>query len=183
MKTDSGCSSKNLISSKDSWNKLWVFYRSGTALPGKSPRIIKTRQSSCMNARGIPSTAYQALHMLSYLRGGGTYLSQGGGTYLGWGAPALGYPPIWTWLGYPPPCEQTENITFPHPSNVVSNNNGGTFFLTMPYLLHSFWLLCYLIAFGPDKATQTFRWCCSYSRLTEHHLNNGSLQYGTPHTF
>ena len=53
---------------------------------------------------------------------GGTYLGQG---YLPWGTP------IWTWLGYPPSgpgrgtpprCEQTENITFPHPSDAVGKN-------------------------------------------------------------
>ena len=34
----------------------------------------------------------------------------------------MGYPPVKTWDGYSPPppprkCEQTENITFPHPSD------------------------------------------------------------------
>ena len=69
-----------------------------------------------MNARGIPTAAYQVLHLLPYLGGGGvptlargTYLGQGvptlawgylswpgvtclgrrGGTYLGWGVPTL----------------------------------------------------------------------------------------------
>ena len=61
----------------------------------------------------------------------------GGGGYLpsstlpsgpAWpGVPTLGYaPPVWTLLGYPSPpprCEQTENITFPHPSDAVGNKN------------------------------------------------------------
>ena len=60
-----------------------------------------TRKSSCVKARGIPTAAYQALHLLS-CRGG---------------LPRLGYPPPlgWTWLGYPPPPvwtdKQSENIT------------------------------------------------------------------------
>ena len=48
------------------------------------------------------------------------------GTYLGWGVPTLarGVP---TLAGRYPPwdtpwCEQTENITFPHPSDAVGNN-------------------------------------------------------------
>ena len=38
--------------------------------------------------------------------------------------PGSGTPPHWTWLGYPPSsrCGQTENITFPHPSDAVGNN-------------------------------------------------------------
>ena len=121
--------------------------------------ICITRKSSCMNARGILTTAYQVLHLLpkvgyppagvhpgqvwwgGYLRwgtplrgvppsqfwqvgtqGGVTPLGQvwWGGTPLGqvwqggtWGGvtppagPGWGTPPIWTWLGYPPRCEQT----------------------------------------------------------------------------
>ena len=42
-----------------------------------------------------------------------------GGGYLpwpgGWGVPTLGVPPR---------CEQTENITFPHPSDAVGNQDG-----------------------------------------------------------
>ena len=59
-------------------------------------QISITRKSSCMNVRGIPTAAYQALLMLSYPWGGGgvTYLGLGGGvptlaggmggSYLGW---------------------------------------------------------------------------------------------------
>ena len=59
---------------------------------------------------------------------------------LGWGTPlsrpGMGYHPTWTWDGVPPSCpdlrwgtpsprkcEQTENITFPHPSDAGSNND------------------------------------------------------------
>ena len=47
----------------------------------------------------------------------------------------MGYPPVWTWDGVPPPhpdlgwgtppphkCGQTENITFPHPSDAGGKN-------------------------------------------------------------
>ena len=49
---------------------------------------VKTRQSSCVNARGIPPAAYQLLHLLSYSRGVPH--------------PWSGYPPILTWWGCPP---------------------------------------------------------------------------------
>ena len=47
------------------------------------------RKSSCVNARGIPTAAYQVLHMLSYP--GGTYLTGGGVPTLarGWEVPTL----------------------------------------------------------------------------------------------
>ena len=144
-------------------------------LDPESPATTTTRKSSCVNARGIPTAAYQVLHLLTevgypplgyppsrsdggYPRWGTTHWgtppsrSDPGGTRGGvlpigvppcWGTPCqgippLGYPPIgvpprldlawvpppgWTWLGYPPPprCEQTENITFPHPSDAVGN--------------------------------------------------------------
>ena len=64
-----------------------------------------TRKSSCVNARGIPTTAYQLLHLLSCTGRG----------YPCWGRPSLagGYPgvpphldlagvtPHQTWPGYP----------------------------------------------------------------------------------
>ena len=61
-----------------------------------SQEQTSTRKSSCVNARGIPTAAYQVLHLLSYRGGGG-----------GRGYPILdgGYPPVLTWdqsLGYPP---------------------------------------------------------------------------------
>ena len=85
---------------------------------------ITTRQSSCVNARGIPTAAYQVLHLLSCTRWG-THLSgyppprpgPTGGTRGGVppvrvppqarsdrrGVPEVGYPPPGqTWLGYPP---------------------------------------------------------------------------------
>ena len=159
-----------------------------------------------MNARGIPTAAYQVLHLLPVVgyhpiqvwRRGGGFPEVGypparsDGAYLGWGTPCMGtplarshggiqggvhpsqvwwggyprwgtpqqgylparsdggyprqgtpqqgtpqpglmrevpkldlagVPPIWTWPGYPPPprCEQTENITFSHPSDAVGN--------------------------------------------------------------
>ena len=64
----------------------------------------RTRKSSCVNARGIPTAAYQVLHMLSYPGGGG-----GGDRYLGvppppsgpgWGVGTFGYPlPCWDFRG------------------------------------------------------------------------------------
>ena len=63
---------------------------------------LLTRKSFCVNARGIPTAAYQVLHLLS-CRGGG-------GTHLGYPPirPGRGVTPSWvspyqTWLGYPPP--------------------------------------------------------------------------------
>ena len=151
--------------------------------------LFGTRKFSCVNARGIPTAAYQVLHVLSCLGdppAGGYPIPAGGYplagvppilTWLG-GTPSLqgvplagitpllhlaGIPPIWTWPGYPtsdlsrvppfepgwgtpprwtwpgyPPikgwgaphldlaglpsrCGQTENITFPHPSDAVGN--------------------------------------------------------------
>ena len=103
----------------------------------------KTRESSCVNAWGIPPAAYQVLHLLSYpgVRGGYPILSwlwgtpswPGGtpsldGGYLipsldrgysipGWGTPHLdlaGAPPVWTWLGYP--CLDLARVLLSGPS-------------------------------------------------------------------
>ena len=69
----------------------------------------KIRKSSCVNVRGIPTAAYQVLHMLPPLDlagGRGRYLGyapvrpgQGRGRYLGRGVKTLGYPapPHWGW--------------------------------------------------------------------------------------
>ena len=83
-----------------------------------------------MNARGIPTGAYQVFHMLSSPWGRG-YLPWPGwvgtlgyphpdlsrGRYLGIGNP----PPSGSGRGTTPPCEQTENIAFPHPLDAVGN--------------------------------------------------------------
>ena len=56
---------------------------------------LLTRKSSCVNARGIPTAAYQVLHLLSYPGEGGTPSLAG----------EEGVPPILTWdqsLGSPP---------------------------------------------------------------------------------
>ena len=96
-------------------------------------RTSITRKSSCVNARGIPTAAYQVLHMLSYPGVGGRQVPWlGGGSTLGyplswpgWGGRYLG----WRWgivtLGYVPPlpCGQTKNITFPHPSDAIGKNH------------------------------------------------------------
>ena len=95
----------------------------------------------CVNAGGIPTVAYQVLHVLS----------------CPWGVPhpcrevppvwdtprqtrpgytprprLAGVPPVWTWPGYPPPppphrCGQTENITLPHPSDAVGKDTVSSF--------------------------------------------------------
>ena len=71
-----------------------------------------------MNARGIPTAAYQTLgYPLPP-----PDLAGGGGTYLGRGVGTLRYPL--------PPCEQTENITFPHPSDAVGNKPNTKDFCT-----------------------------------------------------
>ena len=49
---------------------------------------LNTRKSSCVNARGIPTAAYQVLYLLSY-RGEVPHPRLGGGT------PIMGYPPSW----------------------------------------------------------------------------------------
>ena len=112
-----------------------------------------TRKSSCENARGIPTAAYQVLHLLTEVGNppppsGSPHPGLMGGTWGGvsphWGSPLLGYPspirvppigvphqgtPQLDLAQVPPPagpgsdpptrCEQTENITFPHPSDAV----------------------------------------------------------------
>ena len=100
--------------------------------------LCKTRKSSCVNARGIPIAESQVLHLLSYP--GGTYLGQEGGepTLAGVGAPTLagggggGVPTLARQVptlagggggATYPWCEQTGNITFPHPSDAVGNYN------------------------------------------------------------
>ena len=92
--------------------------------PWKTPsmleliHLISTRKSSCVNARGIPTAAYQVLHLLSY-PGGGTHPWWGGGGYPipGQGGThrwlgnikslVRGYPipgiPILAWVGIPHP--------------------------------------------------------------------------------
>ena len=47
--------------------------------------LYDTRKSSCVNARGIPTAAYQVLHLLPEV-----------------GYPPLEYPPSQVWEGYPP---------------------------------------------------------------------------------
>ena len=85
-----------------------------------SGHFITTGKSSCVNARGIPTTAYQVPHMPPILTWLGRYLpwQEGGGsryqgvtpfpvltwlgdTYLGQGGRYLGVPPppILTWPG------------------------------------------------------------------------------------
>ena len=75
---------------------------------------IDTRKSSCVNARGIPTAAYQVLHLLS-CTGEGGYPCRGvphpcqGVSHPCQGVPNLGYPPIrpcWgvPHHGYPPPA-------------------------------------------------------------------------------
>ena len=91
-----------------------------------------------MNATGILTAAYQVLHLLPVVRyppppGSGLeggYLRWGTPIQVWWGVPELDLagvpPPHLDLAGIPPPpsprCEQTENITFPHPSDAVGNN-------------------------------------------------------------
>ena len=69
--------------------------------------------SSCVNARGIPTAAYQVLHLLTEVGYGLMGGTQGGVppgpglTFNGEGIPEVGTPPIgvppgWIWLGSPP---------------------------------------------------------------------------------
>ena len=59
--------------------------------------FTETRKSSCVNARGIPTAAYQVLHLLPEggdippLQGTPLAMSDGGG-YPRWGTPQQGYP-------------------------------------------------------------------------------------------
>ena len=106
-------------------------------------RKVLQRERKRHTDRSLTRTPYAVLSRGTYLGRGGTYLGRGdtylglGGTYLGWGVPTLGYLPVWTWwmvpaLVYPhldlagvppPPCGQTENITFPHSSDAVGKNH------------------------------------------------------------
>ena len=74
----------------------------------KGVLLFETRKSSCVNARGIPTVAYQVLHLLSCNGGGGSpargYPIPAGGYPIS-GTPQSdlsGVPPFWTWLGYSP---------------------------------------------------------------------------------
>ena len=98
-----------------------------------------------MNARDTSPATYQVLHLLSYpwlggtpsLVGGVPHPWMGGYPIPGWGLPIPSHP----WMGgtpslakggtpyldrmYPPPVctyKQTENITFPHPSDAGGND-------------------------------------------------------------
>ena len=97
--------------------------------------IMITRKSSCVNARGIPPAR------------GRKILTPPADPPLGPDPPWLTPPPSWpppgpdlpqltplkltppgTWppLADPPPrCEQTENVTFPHPSDAGGKNRGS----------------------------------------------------------
>ena len=86
----------------------------------------KTRQSSCVNARGIPTAAYQALRVQSCPRevgypgrvppGWGTPPSwPGWGEYHGWVPPLAGVPPVLTWPGRRYPKWVPPGWGTPHP--------------------------------------------------------------------
>ena len=81
--------------------------------------LFITKKSSCVNARGLPTAAYQVLHLLSCTGGWGTSCRGGGYPYQGvphpWpGGP--GVPPIWIWLGYPHPrLDRGTSWGVPHP--------------------------------------------------------------------
>ena len=86
---------------------------------------------------GYPIQSWMGGTLSSSGQGPTSSLDGGRGTLphpdLGWGYPPSGgcCPPlpIWTWDGVPPPashkCEQTENITFPHPSDAGGKNTGA----------------------------------------------------------
>ena len=104
----------------------YIWFKSPFETKFKVNNIITTRKSSCVNARGIPTMAYQVLHLLpqvGYTLAGVPLARSDGGGYLRWGTPqqanpparsdgsTQGGPPAWTWLGYPhldlagvPPC-------------------------------------------------------------------------------
>ena len=103
--------------------------------------MVKTRKSSCVNARGIPPATYQVHHLLSAVL-----------SWLGYASPPPPHldlagvpprldlarvpppPPIWTSLVYSPCLDlarvpsqvwtdkQTETITFPHPPDAGGKN-------------------------------------------------------------
>ena len=105
-----------------------------------------TRQSSCVNARGIPPAAYQVLHLLSYPVGGVPHPWLGGGVLhlwrgvgypiLKWGCPIPGwgggtpsleggrvpYPGMGVshpWPGYPSPNPDLAGVPSPPPPHSV----------------------------------------------------------------
>ena len=71
---------------------------------------LSTRKSSCVNARGIPTAAYQVLHLWSCWGGGGGYHPS---DLDGGGAPC-GQKEGWT--------DTCQNITFPRTTYAVGNN-------------------------------------------------------------
>ena len=92
----------------------------------------ETRKSSCVNARGIPTAAYQVLHLLACMGGppaGGVPLVRG---YPSPSGPGRGYPSVWILLGYlpppaGPPCGQWTNRRM---DRHVSKHNLPSYYLT-----------------------------------------------------
>ena len=100
----------------------------------------KIRKSSCVNARAILTAAYQVLPEVGYPPiGVPPTRSNGGVPEVGYNAPCQGNPPagvppppLWIWLGYPPPpgvdrrmdgwTDTCQNITFPRTTYAVGNN-------------------------------------------------------------
>ena len=59
----------------------------------EKPYLLFNTRKSCMNARGIPTAAYQVLHLLSYTRWGTPPRPGPTGGYPRWGTPPpSGYP-------------------------------------------------------------------------------------------
>ena len=71
---------------------LSILFRPSSLLPDLCKIVFSfaTRKSSCVNARGIPTTAYQVLHLfpeVGYPPSRGTPLARSD-----WGVPEVGYP-------------------------------------------------------------------------------------------
>ena len=83
----------------------WIKLGGPTSALTDQNYLIQTRKSPCVNARGIPTAAYQVLHLLSYLGGGGYPIPGHGGVPHFWpgGAPSLagGLPHPWTGVPHP----------------------------------------------------------------------------------
>ena len=100
------------------------------ALPRQLKSIHKTRKSSCVNARGNRPRRIKYSICCPVIGVSGGYPPRVPPVRLGQGTPLvqgwLGYPPSGPGRGTPLRRGQTENITFPHPSDAVGNYNFST---------------------------------------------------------
>ena len=137
-------------------------HRQKSANASEKLKNKETRQSSCVKARGIPTTAYQVLHLLSCTKGGSTPSLMGGTPSL----PA-GYPSQVQTGGYPiPPGGTPPQVPPIWPGGGYSIPTGGIPHLRLPPchldlagVLPAIWTwLGYPPPSGPGQGTPIWMW-------------------------